>query len=105
MSGVKSNEEMASDFITGTCLLIPKTFSSSFDHMHDLVMSQDPLQTEYVVMCGSHAEFYISPLKSCITDIDSLQCSTSKLAFNGDFPVLSSDISGFAETIKCYEIV
>src|SRR6218665_2318378 len=101
---VKSNEEMASDFITGTCQLIPKSLSPSSDHMHDLAMSKDPLRKRYAIVCGSHAEFYIRPLNTCIADMDILFCRNDELAFSGDFSMLRGDISGLADTIDCYEI-
>src|SRR6218665_1114957 len=101
---VESNEEMASDFITGTCQLIPKSFSPSSDHMHDLITSADPLVNQYAIVCGSQAEFYIRPLNTCITDIDFMVCMADQLAFSGDSPVLPSDISGLADTVECYEI-
>src|SRR6218665_674197 len=101
---VKSNEEMASDFITGTCDVIPKSYSPSSDHMHDLVISDDELPKEYTIVCGSRAEFYIRPLNTCIEDIDALLCRADQLAFDGDFPVLPTDISGLADTIHCFEI-
>src|SRR6218665_1144830 len=104
MDVVKSNEEMASDFITGTCQLIPKSLSPSSDHMHDLAMSKDPLRKRYAIVCGSHAEFYIRPLNTCIADMDFLFCRNDDLAFSGDFSVLRGDISGLADTIDCYEI-
>src|SRR6218665_1153794 len=105
---VKSKAEIhvASDFITGTCQLIPKTYSSSYDQMHDLVIPEDTLPKQYIILCGSRAEFYIRPLNTCIEDADYLFCSAEILAFSGDFPVLPSDIdlSGLAEVIECYEI-
>src|SRR6218665_1402972 len=101
---VKSNEEMASDFITGTCQLVPKSLSSPSDHMHDLAMSKDPLRKRYSILCGSLAEFYIRPLNTCIADTDFLYCRNDELAFSGDFPMLRGDISGLADTIDCYEI-
>src|SRR6218665_1028531 len=101
---VKSKEEMASDFITGTCQLLSKSCSPSSDHMHDLVMSRDPPSKQYVIVCGSVAEFYIRPLNTCTGDIDALLCRTDHLAFSGDFLVLPSDVSGLADTIDCYEI-
>ena len=61
---VKSNEEMASDFIVGTSQLIPKlSSSSSSEHMHDLAFSDETLTKGYAIDCGSEAEFYIRPLK------------------------------------------
>src|SRR6218665_971779 len=98
---VKSNEKMASDFITQTCQLIPKSYSPSSDHIHNIDLS-DP--KEYTIVCGSRAEFYIRPLNTCIGDIDYLVCNADHLAFSGDFPVLPSDISGLADAIHCYEI-
>src|SRR6218665_369095 len=101
----KSNKEMASDFITVTCQLIPKSFSSSSEHMHDLVQSPlDTIRQYYVITCGSEAEFHIRPLNMCIADSDLFVCPTYSLAFNDDFPVLPSDLSGLAHTIQCYEI-
>src|SRR6218665_3747102 len=100
----KSIEEMASDFIVGTCQLLSKSFSPSPNHMHDLVISDDPLIKVYAIDCGSKAEFYIRPLNTCIGDIDELFCWADHLTFSGDRPVLPSDISGLAVTIKCYKI-
>src|SRR6218665_1378210 len=98
---VKSNEKMASDFITQTCQLIPKLYSPSSDHMHIIDLSEPK---EYTIVCGSWAEFYIRPLNTCIGDIDLLLSKADRLAFSGDFPVLPSDISGLADAIHCYEI-
>src|SRR6218665_959345 len=100
----KSNEEMASDFITRTCQLIPKSYSPSSDHMRDLVASQYPLPRHYLIVCGSRAEFYIRPLITCIGDTDALSCRADGLAFSCDFPVLPTDISGLADAIQCFEI-
>src|SRR6218665_977052 len=104
MHFVKSNEDTASDFITGTCQLLSKSFSASSDHMHDLVPSEDRLSKTFAILSGSRAEFYIRPLNTCITDIDFLFCRADRLAFSGDFPVLPSDLSGLADKIDCYEI-
>jgi len=93
---VKSNEEMASYFITETCQLLSKSYSPSSDNMHDLVLTKDPLTKQYAIDCGSQEEFYIRPLNTCIADSDYLLCKVDLLAFNGDFPVLPSDISGLA---------
>src|SRR6218665_1887823 len=100
----KFNEEMASDFITRTCQLLSKSFPASPDHVHDLVLSQDHLSKVYMIVCGSVAEFYIRPLNTCIADLDYLVCKGDHLAFNGDFPVLPSDIGGLDNAIHCYEI-
>src|SRR6218665_3382622 len=98
---VKSNEKMASDFITQTCQLISKLYSPSSDHMHNIDLLEPK---EYTIVCGSRAEFYIRPLNTCIGDIDYLLSKADHLAFSGDFPVLPSDISGLADAIHCYEI-
>src|SRR6218665_3607112 len=105
MYPTKSNEEIVSDFITGSCQVIPKSYSPSSDHMHDLVASQDPVPKDYAIVCGSKAEFYIRPLNTCITDTDVLLCATDEMVFSGNLPVLPSDISGLSDTIRCYEIV
>src|SRR6218665_2731284 len=100
----KSNEELASAFITSTCQLIPKLSLDYFDHMHNLVASKSPVPTSYAILCGSHAEFYIRPLIICIDDADYLITNSDKLVFSGEFPLLPSDLSGLAETIKCFMI-
>src|SRR5688572_4915274 len=64
----KSDEEIASAFIVGTCQFVPTSFSIASDHMHDLIMTQKPAPKEYSILCGSLAEFYIRPLNACITD-------------------------------------
>src|SRR6218665_632602 len=102
----KSYDEMASDFIVGTCQLLPKSFSPVSDQMHNLMLTNTPRpkSKEYSITCGSTAEFYILPLNTCIDDIDILICSANELAFSGDFPALPSDISGLSDTIECYKI-
>src|SRR6218665_2401595 len=58
----------------------------------------------YSMMCGSAAEFHIRPLNTCIGDIDLLFCFANKLAFDGNFPALPSDISDLADMIQSYTI-
>src|SRR6218665_21288 len=99
-----SNVELASEFITRTCQLIPKLFLDYFDHMHNLKATKIPVPTNYVIICGSHAEFYIRPLITCIDDEDYLIIKVDKLVFSEKFPVLPSDLSGLAETIECFII-
>src|SRR6218665_3268591 len=95
---------MSSDFIARTCEVVPKSYSPSSHHRDDLIMMQDSQPIQYMIVSGSRAEFYIRPLNTCIGDIDYLLCKADQLAFNGDFPVLPSDISGLADTIHCFKI-
>src|SRR6188768_3749987 len=85
----KSTEELASAFIVSTCQLLPSSVTAP---------------KGYAILCGSHAEFYIRPVNSCIGDVDFLVSIPDSLAFSGDFPVLPSDMGGLADTIKCYMI-
>src|SRR6218665_2958104 len=101
---VTSKEEMASDFIVFTCQFIPKSFSTSPCDIHDAIISEDPLITKFAFYSGSRVEFYIRPLNTCIGDTDYIVCRADRLAFSGDFPVLPRDISGLADTIRCFEI-
>src|SRR6218665_1293440 len=101
---VKSNDEMASDFITGTCDVFANWYSPSPGSMLDSVLSDDCLQKLYLAVCGSRAEFYIRPINTCIEDVDTLLFIDSDLAFEGAFPVLPSDISFMGDTIHCFEI-
>src|SRR5688572_17754883 len=100
----KSTEELASALIVSTCQLLSKSFSLLSDHMHDLSPSLGAGPKPYAILCGSHAEFYIRPLTACIGDLDYLVSKPNRLGFSGDFPVLPCDISGLADTIKCYRI-
>src|SRR6218665_554753 len=99
------NEEMTSAFIDATCqFLIPKSPLCYSDNLHNLFSTSIPIPTEYLVVCGSHAEFYIVPLNTCIDDVGMLYAQTNELVFSGDSPVLPSDMSGLSETIECYKI-
>ena len=55
-------EEVASEFIVATCQLLPKSYDSVSDCMHN------PMA--YAVHRGSSMKFHIRPLHKCITDID-----------------------------------
>src|SRR6218665_2336853 len=90
-------EEMASEFIVGTCQLLPKCYDSVSDCMYD------PLA--HAVHCGSAMELYIRPLTyNCIDDIDALIFETDELAFEGDLPELPYDENCLRDTIRCYKI-
>src|SRR6218665_2393644 len=104
MHVIKSNEEMTSFFIMGTCQLLSKSFSPSHDDMNSLLTSHNSISKQRVIVCGSQAEFYIRPLNTCITDIDVLFSPTDELACIGNIPVLPSDISGLSDTIGFFEI-
>src|SRR6218665_512312 len=102
----KSNERMISEFITGTCQLLQKTFrpTPTSDHMHALTMSLNPANKQYSFLSGSYAEFYIRPLNSCIDDMDTMLCKADDLACIGNYPVLPRDRTGLADIINCYKI-
>ena len=97
-------DEMASEFIVSTCQLLPKSFSAVSDHMHNVIMTDEPALKVYSIVCGSAAEIYIHPLNTCIADIDFLFSSADELAFSGKFPALPSDISGLPDMVRCYSI-
>src|SRR5688572_8444917 len=101
---VKSIEEMASVFIVSTCQLLPKSFSTVYDCMHDLVGSNSPAPTKYTISCSSIYEFFILPLNTCIGDCDDLLCDANMLVFTGDFPVLLGDVSGLSDRIMFFKI-
>src|SRR6218665_598782 len=103
-SACKSNEELASAFIASTCELIQRSSPVLVDHMHNLIPSTDREPKHYSILCGSHAEFYIRPLITCIDDVDNLIARNDELAFNGQFPVLPNNFSGLADKIKWHKI-
>src|SRR6218665_1391025 len=102
----KSNEELASAFITTTCelLLIPRPPFIYSEHMHNLLACNFPQPKGYIIPCGSHVEFYIRPLLTCIDDVDYLIAYSHEIVFSGECPVLPSDMSGLADTISCYKM-
>lgn len=100
----KTSEEIASWFIAGTCELIPKCFSISPYHVHDLIIDSKTAPIEYSILCGSFEEFYIRPLNTCIADNYFLVCEADRLVFNGDSPMLPNDLSGLADSILCHKI-
>lgn len=51
-----------------------------------------------------HSGAFTHPFNTCIADYGSLTCSTDRLAFSGEFPVLPNDTSGLADMINCCEI-
>src|SRR6218665_1627418 len=97
------NAEIASEFIASTCELMPASSLVHSDLMHNIIPGKSYEKMEYSILCGSHAEFYIRPLNTCIGDVDVIIADTSQLAFSGDFPVLPSNVSGMADTIQCYQ--
>src|SRR6218665_1086455 len=99
---VKSNEYNVSQFIIGTCQLIPKSCDPTSDHTVSLAVSSD---TATAILSGSQAEFYIRPLNTCIGDCDIMMRRVDELAYVGDVPMLPSDRTGLPERIRCYKIV
>src|SRR6218665_2544231 len=99
----KSNEDIASWFITRTCQLIPKT-DIVYDRMHRMFMSSKTVPTVYAIHCGSMAEFYIRPLNSSVGDVDQLTCMANHLIVSDGVSVLPTDLSGLIDTIECFQI-
>src|SRR6218665_1383819 len=100
----KSNEELASAFIVGTCQVIQNSSLAQSDDMHNLLASNNPIPTEYAFMCGSNAEFYIRPLITCIDDTDFLIAHTHEIAISGGFPLFPSDLSVVVDKINYLKI-
>src|SRR6218665_3494614 len=100
----KLNRELASSFITSTCQLIQRSSLAYPDHMNNLLATKLPVPTDYIILCGSQAEFYIRPLIKFIDDEDFLVAKADELAFSGECPVLPRDFSGLVEKIKGYKI-
>src|SRR6218665_1718547 len=100
----KTGEEAKSAIIVSICQLLPKSSSLVSDHMSNLIASTEAEPKVYSILCGSFAEFYIRPLNPCISDIHFLICRNTTLLFNGDLPVLPTDISGLSDRIWCSKI-
>src|SRR6218665_459559 len=100
----KLNRELASAFINSTCQMIPRPSLVYTDHMHNLLSSNLQVPTDYIILCGSQAEFYIRPLITCVDDEDFLVAKADEIVFSGEFPVLPRDFNGMVEKIECYKI-
>src|SRR6218665_1920300 len=100
----RSNEELTSAFIVGTCQLFPRSSFVYSDHMHNMPPAESPGSKEYLILCGSDAEFYIRPINTCIGDFDILVANIDELVFDRDFPVFPGDMSGFPDKVTCFEI-
>src|SRR6218665_1364952 len=98
-------ENISSDFIVGTCQILPESCYGVPERISIHVADTQRLPVAYSLHCGSSAEFYIRPLHSCIDDTDALDCKVDHLAFAEDVPELPNDVSHLGDKIYCYKIV
>ena len=87
-----------SEFIVGTCRMLPKSNTNMFESMHLQAFMQ---YENYFIVSGSCAEFFIQPLNSCIGDVDYFQMKPHTLAFTDEKPVLPYDVRHSSHTIDC----
>ena len=92
-------DDSVSEFIVRTCLLMPKSNISIFDSLHLQVML--PLEIHQIA-CGSSAEFFIQPIRSCIGDIDLFNIKTYTLAFTDRKPEFPYEVRHNANVIDCF---
>src|SRR6218665_969562 len=72
--------------------------------MHNVIPADSPESMDYVILCGSNAEFYIRPLITCTGDLDYLIALAYELVIDENLSVYPGDRSGLAETVICYKI-
>src|SRR6218665_3193600 len=98
---VTEMEDSVSEFIVGTCRIIPKLYADFFQPVY---LESTTCDTKYRIACGSIAEFFIQPLYSCISDVDELDLRPAFLAFTDEKPVWSHDMRYVADRVCCYVI-
>src|SRR6218665_2935050 len=92
-------DDSVSEFIVRTCLLISKSNISVFDSLHLQVIL--PFK-HHQFACGSSAEFFIQPYRSCIGDLDLFEIKTRALAFTDKKPELPYEVRHNAGIIDCF---
>src|SRR6218665_1212458 len=94
-------DDSVSEFIVRTCRLIPKSNTNVFDSLHLQVAV--PLE-HYQITCGSSAELFVQPIRSCIGDADVFRIKTKLLAFTDKKPEFPYEVRHNAEIIDCFLI-
>src|SRR6218665_1449344 len=94
-------DDSVSEFIVRTCRLIPKSNTNVFDSLHLQVAV--PLE-HYQITCGSSAELFVQPIRSCIGDADVFRIKTCALAFTDKKPEFPYEVRHNAEIIDCFLI-
>src|SRR6218665_2497512 len=92
-------DDSVSEFIVRTCLLLPKSSINVFDSLH-LQVSVPFEDNDFA--CGSSAEFFIQPIRSCLGDIDFLEIKTHALAFTDKKPEFPYEVRHNAGIIDCF---
>src|SRR6218665_1977596 len=98
---VAAMDDSVSEFIVHTCRLIPKSNTNIFDSLHLQVVL--PF-AHHGIACGSSAEFFIQPIRSCIGDMDLFTIKTRALAFTDKKPELPYEIHHNADIIDCFSM-
>src|SRR6218665_1528935 len=91
-------DDSVSEFIVGTCRMLPKSSSNVSESMQFRNLIQ---MEKYFIVSGSCAEFFIQPLHSSIGDVDFLQMKPHSLAFTGEEPVLPYDLRHNSQPTDC----
>src|SRR6218665_3528966 len=91
-------DDSVSEFIVGTCRMLPKSGSNVSESMQFRNLIQ---MEKYFIVSGSCAEFFIQPLHSSIGDVDFLQMKPHSLAFTGEEPVLPYDLRHNSQPTDC----
>src|SRR6218665_2497959 len=96
---VAAMDDSVSEFIVHTCRLIPKSNTNIFDFLHLQVVL--PFE-HHGIACGSSAEFFIQPYRSCIGDVDLFEIKTRALAFTDKKPEFPYQVRHNADIIDCF---
>src|SRR6218665_4008335 len=98
---VAAMDDSVSEFIVHTCRLIPKSNTNIFDSLYLQVAL--PFE-HHGIACGSSAEFFIQPIRSCIGDMDLFTIKTHAFAFTDKKPEFPYEIRHNADIIDCFSM-
>src|SRR6218665_3415151 len=87
------------EFIFGTCRTVSKSNINVFDSIHSQAVV--PLD-QYTMFCGSCAEFFIQPFRSCVDDVDCFLIKPETLAFTDENIVMPYEFRHISHPIDCF---
>src|SRR6218665_3627652 len=96
---VAAMDDSVSEFIVRTCRLIPKSNTNVFDYLH--LQVSIPCE-HHRIACGSTAEFFIQPIRSCIGDVDLFDIKAHVIAFTDMKPEFPYEVRHNADIIDCF---
>src|SRR6218665_2154463 len=92
-------EESVSAFIVGTCRMLQKSYTDLYQYIRFQSIAAREM---YEIRCGSTAEFYIQPLRSCIGDVDIFTVRPHLLALTDNNSDLTYAARAITDVADCF---